>query len=447
MDRTSCKFFCAGSASLRVFFACLSIGLILPGCGWFGSEAEESAENDISIPGLDDLGDEAAADGEAVPVAAEAKNLSLNLAVGDRFPLIKTVEQIVTQSSGGETITSNSLLKMILEINVEEVKDDRTRLSVRYHHINYTQDVNGERLFYDSKQGGQQLHPSVAAYQGMVDNEFSFWVGRENGIEELVGFQDFLQRCFRHVPPAERQATLNQMTSASGDQGVANFIDDSIGLLPYGAEEESDGKSGLSPGDVWKRDRKVELPVPMQISDKCLLSDLTDTVATIDIHGMIGPVNSDAYRASERQQLQIEVRGGSSTGRCVIDRQSGLPIQSKIERQIDMTVRMPDGQKFDQQKQIITTIAAFPTNNVSEPVRIGRNSPASESDGASSTVGDARQTARTYELNDGDEELPEAFAEPDDVSPISEPRVRRSNTLGNRRSTRPVRQIDFEDAE
>ncbi|MDA0834221.1 MAG: DUF6263 family protein [Planctomycetota bacterium] len=401
-------------------------------------DADEEGENDVVIEGLDDIGadNSSSQNGDAIPVAAEGNGLALKLNVGDRFPLIKTVQQVVTQSSSNETITSNSLLKMILEINVEEVKEDRTRMSVRYHQINYTQDIGGERLFYDSKQIDQPLHPSVAAYQGMIDNEFSFWVGRKNGIEELVGFQDFLKRCFAHIPPTERQTTLNQMTSASGDQGVANFIDDSIGLLPYGAEEDSDGKSGLSVGDSWQRDRKVELPIPMQISDKCLLSEIDDRVATIDIHGMIGSVNSDAFSTSERPPFQIEVRGGSSTGRCVIDRLSGLPIQSKIERQIDMVVRMADGQEFDQNKQIITTINAFPSHGVGEPIRIGATSSSRNTDG------NIRQASRYNEVDGSDDELPEAFAEPDDVRPLSQPENSRNNSARNRR---PSRQIDFDD--
>ncbi|MFN0199712.1 MAG: DUF6263 family protein, partial [Planctomycetaceae bacterium] len=347
------------ASSLRwIHRGLLGLWLIVPGCGWLGGEAEEQAGNDVVIPGLDDINsDQDEAEGEPIPVAPEGRNLALKLKVGDRFPLQKTVQQSVTQSSAEGNLTSESLLEMMLEINVEEVQPDRTRMQVRYHRIRYYQNVDGERVVYDSEKDTHALDPSVAAYHGMVNNGFSFWVGPQNGIQELVGFEDFLKRCFRSITPAERQAALNRIASSTGDQGVANFIDDSIGLLPYGAEEESDGKSGIAAGDVWTRARRVELPLPMQISDKCLISDLNDKIATIDIHGTIGPVtNAIGPASSEQQSMQVEIRGGTSTGQCLIDRDSGLPIQSKIERIIDMNVRLESGEQLAQQKQIVTTI-------------------------------------------------------------------------------------------
>lgn len=428
----------------------LAAALLLPGCEWFGGETDEDMDDaDVVIEGLDDLDGEDLddSDGEPIPVADEGKNLALNLSVGDRFPLIKSVQQVVTQASAGETVTSHSLLKMILEINVEEIKNERTRMSVRYHRINYTQEVDGEQLTYDSNNADDKLDPRVAAYQGMIDNQFSFWVGRENKIEELVGFQDFLKRCFRNVPPAERQATLNQMTSSSGEQGVANFVDDSIGLLPFGAEEDSDGKSGLSIGDVWQRSRMVELPVPMEITDKCLLTELDDNIATIDILGRVGPVTSDTFRTQTNQPIQIDVRGGTSTGKCLIDRRSGLPIRSNIERQIEMVVRMPGGQEFEQTKQIITTIAAFPTNTVTEPVQIGRNAAPTETPSTIPPRGGIGQTSGTREIEYSDDELPQAFAEPDELGSIENRRPRRQRPGNNREATRTdlEQELDFGD--
>src|SRR5690606_31855409 len=66
--------------------------------------------------------------------------------------------------------------------------------------------------------------------------------------------------------------------------------------------------------------------------------------------------------------VNITVNGGKSFGSCTIDRNSGLPISSKIERFIDMTVDLSDGHKFDQRKLIVTSIHAFPVQAGSRPV-------------------------------------------------------------------------------
>ena len=45
----------------------------------------------------------------------------------------------------------------------------------------------------------------------------------------------------------------------------------------------------------------------------------------------------------------------------MIDRASGLPLMSRVQRQMDMTVEMPGQRPFEQKKIIVTTIESFPT--------------------------------------------------------------------------------------
>jgi len=58
--------------------------------------------------------------------------------------------------------------------------------------------------------------------------------------------------------------------------------------------------------------------------------------------------------------VQLYIRGGKSFGSCLIDRKTGLPLESKIERFLETTVKLASGKEFEQQKEIVTTIRAFP---------------------------------------------------------------------------------------
>ena len=65
-------------------------------------------------------------------------------------------------------------------------------------------------------------------------------IGRSNNIEALIGYDLFLQRCVTGVSHDRRQTFMNEVAVRCGDEGVAGFIPDTIGLLPFdpGAKPE-----------------------------------------------------------------------------------------------------------------------------------------------------------------------------------------------------------------
>lgn len=322
-------------------------------CGylwWSGGEpeAEEPGppEIDVGAPAV-------AAIAPREESNAASDTLELRLKPGERFPLRKTIEQTVTQTGPDGPIHSQTTLKLLLAIRVEEVRPDGAkRMRVDYQRVEYAQDIAGERLQYDSAGPPSPVPLETAAYHGMVDNGFSFWLGPDNRIEQIDDFAGFLQRCVEDVPEAQRREVMARLMSVSGDEGIANFVDDSIGLLP------ADG-SEIRPGAHWTRRREVLRPVPIYLTTTCILKELDEKAATIDIAGTIAP--SATYGPSDQPSagLQLTVTGGRSAGTCTIDRASGLPTRSRIQRDFDMVVHLPGGEKVEQKKRTVTTIEVY----------------------------------------------------------------------------------------
>ena len=104
----------------------------LSGCGWFGSERADSSSDEI-IPELGDR-EKTTKVQEAAKTKVSTENLELRLKIGNRFPLIKTVEQRLRQLSpnDGRPIESSSKLSMTLAITVEKISQGVKTLGVRY---------------------------------------------------------------------------------------------------------------------------------------------------------------------------------------------------------------------------------------------------------------------------------------------------------------------------
>lgn len=363
------------------------IGLGLTGCDklpWGGSSQanfdDEFADfADLDAPSGDEpqttsttpdaTGFDAASD--APITLGSAADLSLQLPVGTRFPLVKTIEQRLTQQLSTGPVIGQSKLELQLSLLVEEQQADRRRMGVRYHRVRYWQDLGGEIVSYDSASPPAMTPPAALSYAGLKDNTFSFWLGADNRVQELVGFNEFLRRCVANVPLDQRQNVLNQLASLGSEDGLANFVDDSIGLLPNPADPQLAGQP-LQVGSRWAA------PAKGAAGMSCLLQELTPTTAQIALVGQVTPSNY----VDDIRQLKLTVQGGQCSGLCIVDRKTGMPTQCRIDRRVDMVAQLADGTEIPQRKEIVTTVMAYLDQGTAVP-----SSPVSHANHQSATLG------------------------------------------------------------
>ena len=289
--------------------------------------------------------------------AAPRSGLELRLAPGQRFPARKVVEQTLTQQSGPEPVVGRTRLELWLMMTVEETEPaGRTRLRVDYQRVHYLHDVPGEWFEFDSDNPVASVPPAAAPYLGLVGNGFSFWIGPDRRIAEAIGFGEFLDRCVREVPLEQRSAVLQQFAQLIDAAEIANFVDDSFGFLPDA------GQGQPRVGATWTRERRLGRTLPLHLTCQCTLSELSEHAAEIDIAGHVAPtaILEPIGGGGDSGGVRISVRGGHATGHCTVDRQTGLPLRSMIERRVEMLVEPADGPPFVQHKHLLTTIESFP---------------------------------------------------------------------------------------
>lgn len=352
-------------ASRLVFrgIALLALACSLAGCGYFqGNVSDGDGEfDDLVLEGEEVNRSSGAAKTAGFEKSAADEtpiqgDLGLRLSVGNRFPLQKTVHQRLTQPSERGDSTGHSRLDLLLSLNVEELRDGHIRFGVRYHRVGYLeQDPEGRTVEYNSMAPPREIPAQVRVYAGLINNGFSFWIGPDNRIVELVGFNDFVQRCVRDVPPAQRDSVIAQLTADKGENGIASFIDDSIGLLPVSGDPKS-SRIPVQEGTAWDLpDRRIDGPIPMQVSTQCKIKGLSERTAEIDLFGTVRPTG----QIEQPEGWKVSVLGGRCLGSCTVDRTTGLPTDSRVERYVDLLMELPDGSQLKQRKQIITSIHAF----------------------------------------------------------------------------------------
>jgi hypothetical protein len=119
---------------------------------------------------------------------------------------------------------------------------------------------------------------------------------------------------------------------------------------------DADAASMVMPGDVWTRERRLMQPVPVYLTSTYRLTDINAATAEIEITGRIASgeaVNSEGAG-------RVRISGGRSLGQCIVDRVSGLPVDVRLNRVMTIQIQTEEGLEVTQEKEILTTIRAFP---------------------------------------------------------------------------------------
>lgn len=305
---------------------------------------------------------------KTVQAANDTPNIALRLKVGDKFPLQKTVVTTLVQSGGNDQGLNKASKEFLLTITVEAMPQSGDRagqkqMGVKFHSVRFSRELNGKKLDYDSRSVREPIPLSIQPYHGLVGNSFSFWLGQDNQIEGIVDFDKFVERCLKNVPKERFEDVWNNLATQTGADGIANFVDDSIGLLP---------RSRVDIGESWTVTRRTQQPIPMVCKNRYTLQHLDGKQAEVSILGEIlpGAFLPSAIPGAATRNINMSIAGGKATGSCTIDLRTGLPIHSQVEQFMDMNVKLQNGDEFVQHKQTITTIRAFPVMDTSGDQRI-----------------------------------------------------------------------------
>lgn len=357
------------SRQLFLIWILLGSSLFVTGCGKSDQSAsQENGDGNFEIASLledidlteggpnDGPADKALGKGQEETFAAagsKTETLQLQLTAGDQFSLVKTVTQNLVQKSADAPAVARSQLELHMDISVEEVTAEHVQLTVLYRRVAYSHDVNGQQVDWDSATHQGIVPAELSPYAGMVNNGFSFRLGMNNQIREVIGYDRFLQRCVQNSPAEKRDMLLAQL----GNSEVAGFVDDSIGLLPYDVRTNANSAAKIAVGDQWSRNRKISAPTPVNVSTTCRLLSLTKDTAEITLSGRMTPDNATTAHAD----AIVQIIDGRSSGSCIVDRKTGLPLESNRNEFMNLRVRTGNGGFVEQEKQVKTTIRATGT--------------------------------------------------------------------------------------
>lgn len=285
--------------------------------------------------------------------ATSPRSNAVQLKAGDQFPFVKTVRQTVVQTTTNATqartdqVTAETLMQLTMNLSVLDSNAGGHIMHVRYERVQYLQNVNGQQQNYDSAaqshsgQGRTSVPAGIEAYVGMVGAGFRFTLNSDNKVASTEGLSTFLDQCVSSAPFEQRVNIRASLEQRFKSNAIAELVDESIGLLPYGA-------SSVQMGDVWMTDRQLQQQSPIQMQTTCRL--LSKSAATAEI-GLTGRIESAAG-------AQFTISDGRTMGTCIVNVATGMPIQSQRSSYLKISSQPTSQQSVEITKRIETTFTS-----------------------------------------------------------------------------------------
>lgn len=320
--------------------------------GEIGSTDDDTSEsilNDILGPSDRSVDAVTAALVGDSPISGGAQNSAdgsiTQLSAGKAYPFVKTIQQTVVRAGQDSqtTFTALTRLQLSMVLNVLQVSDGAAVIGVRYDRVQYVQDLNGQQQAYDSAIPGSVPIAGIEPYVGMIGNGFQFSLSDTNGVSGTENLNQFLDRCVEAVPAERRQQTRTLLASRFGEHAVSQLVDESIGLVPFGASKPRSG-------DVWVINQSHRGQAPTATQTTCRM--VSDNGPTAEV-GLIGKIET-----LDSESSAFSISDGRSMGTCFVDQVTGLPVHSQRSSYLRIASSGPDGQPVSMNKRIETTFTA-----------------------------------------------------------------------------------------
>ena len=91
------------------------------------------------------------------------------------------------------------------------------------------------------------------------------------------------------VPVDRRPMLINETAVRFGNEGVAVFVPDTVGLLPFDKEVKPELACHVQEGDSSNYDRRLMQPIPVHLKATCRVIRVTPSSMEIDIARRIIP--------------------------------------------------------------------------------------------------------------------------------------------------------------
>lgn len=256
-------------------------------------------------------------------------NVFLNLNKGDKFDLLVSSEEKLTQELGEMKQTIKQLNSINYDCEVLDAINNSFTIKVKYDRIIKEIDAGqaGKESF-DSKKTktGKDTPPQLKVLNNMVGQSYTVTLDRLGKVSSVKGTEKIIKASLANITEDAKilellEASLNQEFGSNklGDyyEKLFNFTDS----IPHKV------------GDKWKKEYSIFSGLELFVSTQYELVSITPEKATIKTNSKITDKLEKKTQTVDNIIISAEVKGNQS-GTIEIDKKTGFIIKSVINQNL-----------------------------------------------------------------------------------------------------------------
>lgn len=259
--------------------------------------------------------------------------LRYDLEAGKNYPSSLEVEQTIKQNIMGTEQNVDSKQLMEMDMQVDDVEDDLTNMSIMYTRIAMVQTTPMGEMKYDSDSLSAEDAPgALMGYAALVDNGFTITFDEKGKIQDVSGLDRMIENIIDNMnieDPAQKAETLKIVKQQFDADALTAQMQNSFAIYP---DEE------INIGDTWDMNQAITTPFPMQITSTYTLTDYDDEYAYLAVDSKI---KSDGESPMQNAGMTMNITlSGDQSGTMKVERKSGMIKESSIIQKASGTIDM-----------------------------------------------------------------------------------------------------------
>ncbi len=289
-------------------------------------------------------------------VAMEKIELKLNLAKGQKYGTLTTIDQKMSQTVNGQPINVNQ--KFTMEINAEVLDVDANGIStvkITYSQIKMSMDGPGGLIEYDSTKpavdsNNPQAQMMTDLWKSMVGMEIVMKLTPKGDIASIEGIEAMLEKMVEKMgsdDPNMAQSMKEMMKNFMGEDNLKEMNNGMFAGLP-------DGLVGV--GDMWYDTMNLGTGFPIDLDVTYVLRDRKEGIAFID---MVSKIDMGDEKSSliEMQGMKMNMQiSGIQSGTFEVDETTGWSVRSSMDQKFSGVIKMPPSPQMPEGMTIPITI-------------------------------------------------------------------------------------------
>lgn len=264
-------------------------------------------------------------------------NLKFNVKKGDKYKVVITSIQKITEDMNDKKVNVNQTMKMGYTYDISDVdKDGTATVNIKYDLVAISTDDGSKTYEYDSAKKTDSNNPQDLIYGALIGEGFTTKIDKDGAIKEISGVDKMLSNMVDklHISDQKtRDTVLESLKKSFGDDALKQGLGSITSIYPKNQK--------IKLGDTWDCKQTLNVIYPITLNTKYTLKENKGDAITLAVDSIIDVDNSSSPMDLGGSLVKYALKG-TQKGTMKLTKSDGFIQNGEVNQNITGTITAQD---------------------------------------------------------------------------------------------------------